>query len=936
MQKLLTTASENNIKEVIKTLSAVPKKDMTKPMQNEYIPKEVESHWYDWWVSSQFFHCDYTKGKPYVMLIPPPNVTGSLHVGHAMFVTIQDTICRWRRMCGNQVCWIPGTDHAGIATQSIVEKQLLKTDKLRRIDLGREKFLEKVWDWKHKYGNNILEQFKRLGASVDWQRCFFTMDEPRSIAITEAFCKFYDKGLIYRSNKLVNWCCYLQTAISDIEIESEKIDKPTKKKIPGYDKPVEFGYLTHFAYKIKGTDQEIVVATTRLETMLGDVAVAVHPNDERYKALVGKELVHPFFEDRKMVLIADGVLVDMAFGTGAVKVTPAHDQSDYECGERNKLPKINILNSDGTINHNGGKFKGQNRFECREKIYKELEAMKLIRGKTPNPMVLSLCQRSGDILEPMIKPQWWMNCKELAAKSVEAVEKKELTIIPESFNSIWYQWLKNIKEWCVSRQLWWGHRIPAYLCQIEGVIDQPDSSVAEHWIVARNITEAYEKACKKYNVPKDKIKLSQDEDVLDTWFSSGLLPFTSLGWPEETIDMQKLFPTDILETGSAILFFWVARMVMMSLGLTSKLPFKTILLHQLVMDREGKKMSKSKGNVVDPIEIIQGCQLESLLQKLEESNLPKEEVNKGKQIMAKDFPSGIPECGIDALRFGLMSYLLQGRSINLDILRVIGYRHFCNKLWNATKFALSHLSTTFKYLPEDQWTPTFIDQWILNRLNLAVTTTNKALETYNFGDAASALYEFWLYDFCDVYLEAVKPVVYAKEESKEKETAKNILYKCLSDGLKLLHPIMPFITEELYHRLPVTPITCPSICIAQYPTYAKMFDMPIFDKQMNVLMGIVKTLRSSMASLNIPKKDKPNVFVHAKNEEERAIISKNFEIIVSLAKIGKCLVVDAAHPENCVRQVASINCDIYLEVKGLIDAKSEVINLYRAQKLSRK
>lgn len=516
----------------------------------------------------------------------------------------------------------------------------------------------------------------------------------------------------------------MRTAVSDLEVEHYDLTGPTWLPVPGHDptKKYEFGTLTEFKYRVKGTDKLITVATTRLETMLGDVAVAVHPDDPRYKDYVGKELEHPFCPDRKILVITDSELVDMNYGTGAVKITPAHDPNDYKCGKRHNLEFINMLEETGKINHVGGeKFAGMMRFDARVAIYNELKKLDLIGEKTPNPMRLGKCSKSNDIIEPLLKPQWYVNCADMAARSVDAVKKDELIIEPPEHKKTWFQWLDNIQDWCISRQLWWGHRIPVYLATIPGVIDHPDKNNNDHWVVGRTLEEAMENASKKFNVSKDKITLSQDEDVLDTWFSSGLFPFSAMGWPNtETDDMKAFFPGDLLETGSDILFFWVARMVMMSLELTDKLPFKAVYLHPMVRDEEGGKMSKSKGNVVDPLEIIEGCKLDVILAKLYESNLPEKEVKKNVLQRQKDFPNGIPECGTDALRFALLSYMNQN-SINLSLMRVVGYREFGNKLWNIVKFGLGNFPADFK--PEADGIKSCVqhmslaDKWVMGRLN---------------------------------------------------------------------------------------------------------------------------------------------------------------------------------------------------------------------------
>ena len=911
------------------------KKDLSHPMEKDYDPKKVEAGWYEWWVNQGYFHANPDKvlsheKKPFTILIPPPNVTGSLHAGHALFIAIQDALMRYKKMKGFEALWIPGTDHAGIATQSVVEKILMKKEGLTRHDLGREKFLERVWEWRNNYGGKILNQFKTMGCAVDWERCFFTMDEQRSKAVTEAFCRMSEKGVIYRMNRLVNWCPTLRTALSDIEVDHVEIKEPTTLKVPGYPDGVQVGYLTHFAYKLKDEpDKEIVVATTRLETMLGDVAVAVHPADARYKELVGKELVHPFLKDRKMKIIADPILVSMEFGTGAVKVTPAHDANDFACGERNKLEQINILNDDGTINKNGGEFEGIKRFDARKKIFEALDKMKLIRGKTKNVMTISQCQRSGDIIEPMIKPQWWVQSGEMAARAVKAVKTGELKIFPETHEKTWFQWLENARDWCISRQLWWGHRVPAYLCAVKGILEHPDTNMQEHWIIAHSQEEAMEKAMKKYNVTADKITLSQDPDVLDTWFSSGILPLSSLGWPNvDNKDFKAFFPTDLLETGTDILFFWVARMVMMSLTLNDRLPFSTIFLHNLVKDAQGQKMSKSKGNVIDPLEIINGCTIDALLQKVKESNLPQKEIDRCFNLRKKEFPDGIPECSSDSLRFSLLAYMNQGTNINLDIKRVVGYRHFCNKLWNAVKFALMYIPPDFKPAPDLLQLPlTFADKWVLSALSETARTINDDFEHFNFGDAMNALHDFWLHKLCDVYLEAVKPALQSKADPKVMNAAHNTLYKCIYQGLCLLHPAMPFVTEELFQRLPAAETRPESISLAKFPEFEPQFFHADYAGLMDLLMDVIQSTRSMIATLNIPSKFKPKMEIACLDEPKLPFFGQNAALISTLAKIGEVESRKEHAMEGCIMHVINPSIGLYLQVKGMIDVKKEVERL---------
>lgn len=564
------------------------------------------------------------------MVIPPPNVTGSLHLGHALTTAIEDTITRWNRMKGKVSLWVPGTDHAGIATQSVVEKKLKKEQGISRHDLGREEFVRRVWEWKETYGNKITNQIRCLGASVDWSREAFTMDKNLSKAVVEAFVKFHEDGLIYRDTRLINWSCALQSAISEIEVDYIDLEGKTFLAVPNHKQKdkYEFGMITSFAYIVDGTGEEIVVATTRLETMLGDTAVAVHPKDPKYAHLHGKFVKHPFI-DRKIPIICDDILVDMNFGTGAVKITPAHDPNDYMCGKRNDLEFIIVLTGDGKIASNGGNFAGLMRYDARIAIEEELKSLGLFRGKEVNKMRLGLCSRSGDIIEPMLTPQWYVDCTSMAARSVQAVRKGDLKIVPDMHEATWYRWLENIKDWCISRQLWWGHRIPAYFARISGecALDKNDATNNDRWVVARSQTAALSIAASKLQVDESVIILEQDEDVLDTWFSSGLFPISVFGWPDNTVDLKALYPTSLLETGVDILFFWVARMVMMGLHLTDTLPFTTVYLHAMVRDKYGRKMSKSLGNVIDPLEVIHGCQLGDLIKKIEEGNLPAKEVS---------------------------------------------------------------------------------------------------------------------------------------------------------------------------------------------------------------------------------------------------------------------------------------------------------------------
>ncbi|PSN35861.1 Valine--tRNA ligase [Blattella germanica] len=598
-------------------------------------------------------------------------------------------------MNGRTVLWNPGCDHAGIATQVVVEKRLWREQQITRHDIGRDKFIEKVWEWRKDKGDRIYLQLRRLGSSLDWSRACFTMDPKLYRAVIEAFVRLHDEGYIYRSNRLVNWSCTLKSAISDIEVDKVELSGRTLLSIPGYEEKVEFGVLVSFAYKVEGTDDEVIVATTRVETMLGDSAVAVHPEDPCYKHLHGKFVVHPFC-DRKMPIVCDD-FVDREFGTGAVKITPAHDPNDYEVGKRHNLPFITILTDDGHITGDYGKFTGMKRFEARKAVLEALKENGLYRDTINNPMVVPICSRSKDVVEPLIKPQWYVKCDEMAVAAKEAVDSGQLKIIPEHHTKTWHHWMDNIRDWCISRQLWWGHRIPAYFVTVDDPsIPKGNETDNEYWVSGRTKEEALERAAKKFGVPAAKITLKQDDDVLDTWFSSGLFPFSIFGWPEETEDLKAFYPGTLLETGHDILFFWVARMVFFGQTLLKKLPFKEVYLHPIVRDAHGRKMSKSLGNVIDPMDVITGISLEDLHSQLYGSNLDPKEIEKAKEGQKQDYPNGIPECGTDALRFALCAYILQGRDINLDILRVQGYRFFCNKLWNATRFALTYLGNDFK------------------------------------------------------------------------------------------------------------------------------------------------------------------------------------------------------------------------------------------------
>lgn len=900
------------------------KKDMSEPIANAYDPKAVESAWYDWWVKEGLFKPEFgPDGKPkpegsFVVPAPPPNVTGSLHIGHALTVSIQDALVRWNRMLGKTVLFQPGTDHAGISCQSVVEKMLLKERGITRHDLGREKFIEEVFAWKNKFGDKIYTQFERLGASFDWDRAVFTMDPKPSMAVRENFIRLHRDGIIYRANRLINWCVQLNTALSNLEVENKELPGRTLMNVTGYDpkEKFEFGVLNEFAYEVEGTGERLVVATTRIETMLGDTAIAVHPDDKRYAHLHGKFVTHPFI-DRRIPIVTDEIAVDMEFGTGAVKMTPAHDFNDYEVGKRHNLEFINLLNDDGTFNDNAGPYAGMKRFHVRTKIIEDLKAKGLFVGVKENPMTVPICSKSGDIIEPLMKPQWWVKCQGMADKAMKAVTDGELKIAPKVSEGDWFRWLGNINDWCISRQLWWGHRVPAYFVKIEG--EEHDSMNDEMWVSGQDEAAARVEAERKF--PGKKFTLEQDPDVLDTWFSSGLWPFSTQGWPEKTFEMEHFYPASLLETGWDILFFWVARMVMLGIQLTGKVPFSEVLCHAMIRDAHGRKMSKSLGNVIDPVDVIEGIALEGLHKKLYEGNLDPREIKKAEAGQKADFPKGIPECGTDALRFALCAYTTGGRDINLDILRVEGYRKFCNKLWNATRFALMKLGTDFKPFASAEPTgnESLADKWILSKLNKCAIDTNKALEDRNFMVATNAVYQFWLYELCDVYIEVVKPICDADTTGNEaatlrKVTAQNTLYTCLEAGLKLMHPFMPYVTEELFQRLGRRPgQDVPTIVKASYPVENKAYEFTEAAKEFETVFDGVKAIRSIATAL----KQKKDIVATVQSSDANLVklFESEKESIVALAKgVSELTILDGAAtaPTDSESGAAGENVTVYV------------------------
>ncbi|KAF2187716.1 hypothetical protein K469DRAFT_704654 [Zopfia rhizophila CBS 207.26] len=906
-------------------------KKILKPLDDvyhkAYIPRVVESAWYDFWEKEGFFKPELKDGKvkeagSFVISVPPPNVTGALHCGHALATALQDALIRWHRMRGFTTAYIPGCDHAGISTQSVVENMLWRRKKQTRYDLGRPKFLETTMQWKNEYHEKINRVLKRLGGSFDWSREAFTMDENLSAAVTETFVRLHEEGLIYRSSRLVNWCTQLNTALSNLEVDNKELSGRTLLDVPGYERKVEFGVLTHFKYPIE--DTFIEVATTRPETMLGDTAVAVHPNDERYKHLIGKKAKHPFV-DRLLPIVADDY-VDPEFGTGAVKITPAHDPNDFDIGKRHNLEFINILNDDGTMNHNAGKFRGQKRFDVRYAVTDELTKLGLFVEKKDNPgMKVPMCAKSKDVIEPIIKPQWWMKMKSLAEPAIKVVRDGDITISPASSEKIYLNWMEKINDWCLSRQLWWGHQIPAYFVKIEGA--DGDKTDNELWVTGRTEEEALKKAEAKF--PGKEFTLERDEDVLDTWFSSGLWPFSTLGWPNDTLDLKTLFPTSVLETGWDILFFWVARMIMLSLHLTGKVPFREVYCHSLIRDSEGRKMSKSLGNVIDPVDIMEGISLQALHEKLRIGNLDPRELKTAEKYQKTAFPQGIPECGADALRMSLIGYTTGGGDISFDVAVIHGYRRFCNKIYQATKYVLGRLG---EFTPRTTISKTgkesLPERWILHKLSISSKLINERLEQREFSNSTQIAYKYFYEFLCDTYIENSK-AIFDEGSEEEKESAKQTLYTAIEGGLLMLHPFMPFLTEELWQRIPRREgDKTPSITIAKYPQYLEEFDDKSAEAEYELLVGCSKALRSLTSEYSI--KDSASTFIQPLDDSTHSLLSSPTSLPSIRALAGRSISsVSILSPSNgipsgCAVYTVGSSATVFLNIKGRVDVEQEI------------
>lgn len=820
-----------------------------------YDPGSVEGKWYEYWKSNRFFlpSGDYTK-QPFSIVMPPPNVTGSLHLGHALNNTIQDILVRWRRMQGYNVLWLPGTDHAGIATQAKVEETLAQ-EGLSRYDMGREKFLEKVWEWKALYGKRITDQLCLLGSSCDWSRERFTMDEQCSRAVREVFVNLYEKGLIYRGDYIINWCPKCNTAISDIEVEHEETD----------------GRLWYIKYPLENTDEFVVVATTRPETMLGDTGVAVHPDDERYSRFIGKRVKLPLM-DRLIPVFADEY-VDREFGTGAVKVTPAHDPNDFEMGLRHNLEQIVVMDSDAVMNENAGKYRGLKREECRKQVVKDLDEQGYLIKVEEYRHAVGHCQRCDTVIEPMISEQWFVKMKPLAEPAIKKVLDGEIRFIPERFTRIYINWMENIRDWCISRQLWWGHRIPVWYCQNCGEV-----------ICAKTDPDC----CT--NCGSESLK--QDEDVLDTWFSSALWPFSTMGWPEETDDLAYFYPTSVLVTGRDIIFFWVARMIFSGIEHTGKIPFHHVNIHGLILDEKGRKMSKSLGNGIDPIEVIE-------------------------------------KYGADTLRFSLITGVTPGNDVRFYWTKVENTRNFANKIWNAARFVLMNMEGYQATKPEEEEL-TLVDRWIISRLNSIADEVTRLMERYELGEAAKVLYDFIWNEFCDWYIELAKPRLSNPAASRERLVVQNVLLGVLVDILKLLHPFMPFITEEIYQYLPDHNET---IMLDSWPLEDKRVIWPEAVENMEQIMNIIRAIRNIRAEFNIAPGIRINAVIIAHDSAKRTVVESNELYIRELAGVKGLKITESldTKPRQVVSALTSA-AEIYVPLEGAVDIDKEIFRLTKELK----
>lgn len=831
-------------------MSTQPTQDIDQLLPKNYDPKAAESKWYPYWIEKQFFKAERDPDKrPFTIVIPPPNVTGKLHLGHALDTTLQDIITRAKRMQGYSTLFLPGMDHAGIATQARVEANL-REQGISRHDLGREKFLEKVWEWKHIYAQHIRDQWEKLGLALDYSRERFTMDEGLSRAVREVFVRLYEKGLIYRGNRIINWDPVARTALSDIEV----IYKEVK------------GALHHMRYPLADGSGYIEVATTRPETMLGDTAVAVHPDDERYKHLIGKTVILPIV-GREIPIVADDY-VDPEFGSGAVKITPAHDPNDFEIGLRHNLPQIVVMDETGTMNENAGKYQGLDRFECRKQIIKDLTEQGVMFKIEEHIHQVGHSERSDAVVEPYLSTQWFVKMQPLADAAIaNAYSENSVKFVPERFKNNYLRWIENIRDWCISRQLWWGHRIPAWYCQDcgETIVSRDDVTECPH--------------CHSH-------KLEQDPDVLDTWFSSALWPFSTLGWPDETEDLKYFYPTNVLVTGYDIIFFWVARMIFSGLEFTGKNPFETVLIHGIIRDSEGRKMSKSLGNGVDPMEVIE-------------------------------------KYGADALRFTLATGNSPGNDQRFYWEKVESNRNFANKIWNASRFALMNMAG-FRYedidLSGELSTP---DKWILSRLQATIADVTRLMDAFEFGEAGRVLYNFIWDDLCDWYIEMAKLPLYGSDEAAKK-TTQSVLATVLDQTLRLLHPFMPFITEEIWQALPHQG---ESITVAAWPTVNEQWSFPDAEAEMNLLMEVIRSVRNIRAEVNVPMSKKIELLIKPGDAGALERLNRGKEYIVRFCNPERLEISEQlATPDKAMSAVVT-GAELFLPLAGLIDLDQEIKRL---------
>ncbi len=866
-------------------------------MEKTYDPHRIEQHWYETWEREGYF-APQGGGDSYCIMIPPPNVTGSLHMGHAFQDTVMDALIRYSRMKGRNTLWQAGTDHAGIATQMVVERQLEAEGKTRH-DLGREAFTERVWQWKKESGGTITRQLRRMGASLDWSRERFTMDDGLSAAVHEVFVRLYEEGLIYRGKRLVNWDPVLHTALSDLEVVSQE----------------ENGHLWHMRYPLAEGSGSVVVATTRPETMLGDTAVAVHPQDERYQPLIGKNVRLPL-TDRVIPVIADGY-VDPAFGSGCVKITPAHDFNDYEIGKRHDLAMINVLTMDAAMNdHVPQAYRGLDRYGARARIVADLKSQGLLEKIDDHKLMVPRGDRSHAVVEPYLTDQWYVKVEPLAAPAIQAVEDGDIRFIPSNWDRTYFEWMRNIQDWCISRQIWWGHRIPAWYDESgKFYVGRSEAAVRE-----------------KHALPADR-PLRQDEDVLDTWFSSALWPFSTLGWPEQTAELKTFYPTSVLVTSFDIIFFWVARMIMMGLKFTSEVPFREIYIHGLVRDPHGQKMSKSKGNILDPIDFIDGIDLEALLAKRTRGLMQPEMARTIEQVTRKDFPQGIPAFGTDALRFTFAALASTGRDINFDLGRIEGYRNFCNKLWNAARYVLMNTEGEDTGLEGGEVELSLADRWIISRLQTTEQAVIKAIEGYRFDQAAQAIHEFTWDEYCDWYLELSKPILTAAADAgaglaAAQRGTRRTLVRVLEALLRLAHPIMPFITEEIWQR--VAPLAgCRGATLMRQPYPEPDTDKidPDAVEEMGWVMQFILGVRRIRGEMNLPPGKPLSVLLQNGSPQDRRRLDANRHYLLFLGRLASITWLGAQEdaPESATALVAELR--ILIPMAGLIDKDAELKRL---------